>query len=205
MVINSNYFKNVIALYESAKEKEAINEAGEMMGQPPVDQSQIADQGSDLAPQGQAMPQDPSMMGGDPMMQDPSMMGGMAPDMGAPQQDSSLVLDKQKFVKLYTLFENLLDYSISFIETVDTIDQNLIPLDRLMSVRSFKENIESLNEKINDYMINIFNTEDYEKALYSYIVFRTELVTNIKGFRNILDLNKPDEEFPENDKNKSKK
>ena len=41
--------------------------------------------------------------------------------------------------------------------------------------------------------INIFNSETYEKVLYSYILFRTELLTAIKGLRTVLKLNKPDE------------
>jgi len=44
-------------------------------------------------------------------------------------------------------------------------------------------------------MINIFNNETYEKVLYSYILFRTELITCIKGLRDILKLDNPDEDI----------
>ena len=53
--------------------------------------------------------------------------------------------------------------------------------------------IDELVKKINNYLINIFNSETYEKVLYSYILFRTELLTAIKGLRTVLKLNKPDE------------
>jgi len=63
-------------------------------------------------------------------------------------------------------------------------------------------------KKISNYMINVFSSETYEKVLYAYILFRTELITNIKGLRDILILNKPDEPLPdavEKDKNSKKK
>jgi hypothetical protein len=159
-------------------------------------------------PQGDPNAMPPEAMG-DPSMQDPSMMDPSMSGMGMPQEpDSSLVLEKQKFVKLYTLYENLLDYSTTFIETLHSVDTNLLSNERFVSMRNYKSNIESLNEKISNYMINVFNNETYEKVLYAYILFRTELITNIKGLRDILILNKPDEPLPdslENDKNSKKK
>ena len=201
-----DYFKQVIALYESANEKERLNEMGEV-----VNQSQIADTGSDvMAPQGQQMDpnmmQDPNAMPMDPgmdpnagmMPQDPSAMEGAVPE------DDSQVMEKQKFVKLYELYENLLDYGTAFIEALDSIDKGLLTTERLISVRIYTDNINRLNEKISNYMINIFNNEPYEKVLYAYIVFRTELVTNIKGIRDILILNKPEEPLPDQQENKKK-
>jgi len=192
------YFRNLISLYEATQ----LDAYGEQNA--PVSQSEIADSGSDLMQQ-QQQPMQPAedemqQMGyEDPnqaMMGDPSMQ--MPQPAISQEEQSSLVLEKQKFVKLYTLFDSLLDYGVTFYETLDTIDQNLIPIDKLNNVNTYKENLNSLNEKINDYMINIFDKEAYEKVLYSYIVFRTELIANIKGLRDTLELNNPDEPFPEN-------
>ena len=59
--------------------------------------------------------------------------------------------------------------------------------------------LEELKDKIYNYIINLFEKDKYENILYTYILFRTDLITTIKGIRDLLKLN--DVKVDENDIN----
>ena len=183
------YFSNLISLYEAAG----------MAGTPEViPQEQVADTGMDVNGQMRA---DPAMMGEDPNMMDPSM-GGQAVDPMAgmplpPEPTPEENLEKEQLKKLFELFEDLLNYGDVFVENIRFVNLGLLDLYKFEKVTKYIENVKKLLEKINDYLVNIFNTEKYDKNLYVYILFRTELITSIKGLRDILKLEKPDEKLEE--------
>lgn len=170
------YFTGLVKLYE------ATGMAGT---EEVVPQEEIADSGSDL---GQAPVEDngmtDEMAAENQMLQDPNE---------TQEVDASLVLKKEKFKKLFELFEDLLNYGTIFSENVKFIDIGLLDSETYKNMKKYANDIDELVKKINNYLINIFNSETYEKVLYSYILFRTELLTAIKGLRIILKLDKPDE------------
>ena len=179
------YYKDLLSLYEAAG----------MAGTPEVmPQEQIADTGMDV---NGAMGADPAMMG-----QDPSMMGGQAIDPMTgmplpPPPDPAENLNKEKLKKLYDLFEDLLQYGDVFLENIKFVNSGLLDLRRFEKMNLYVKDIKDLLQKINDYLVNLFNTNDYDKNLYVYILFRTEFITSIKGLRDILKLEKPDQPFEE--------
>ena len=188
-----NYFDQVVALYEAGN-------VG-MTGAPEVvPQENIADTGSDVMPQQQMMNpqmiQDPNMMGTDPNMAGQELgMDPMMMQQEPPPEDPSETLQRQRMKKLYGFFNDLFTYTDSFIESLKFIDINLLDEDYFKKVLRYSNAIKELHEKINDYMINIFEGETYEKNLYAYVLFRSEMVSEIKVLRDILKLNKPDEKL----------
>ena len=192
------YFADLLSLYEAA----GMGMAG---GPEVVPQEQIADTGADVGMGGSG---DPAMMGQDPAMQDPNMMGGDPSMMGGaidpmtgmpmpPPETPEQNLEKEKLKKLYELFEDLLQYGDVFVENIRFVNSGLLDLIRFEKMNYYVTDIKNLLKKINDYLMNIFNKETYDKNLYVYILFRTEFITSIKGLRDILKLEKPDEKFEE--------
>ena len=183
------YFADLLSLYEAA---------GMAGTEEVVPQEQIADTGADVGMQGDG---DPAMMGQDPGMQDPSMMGGAIDPMTGmpmpPPETPEQNLEKEKLKKLYELFEDLLQYGDVFVENIRFVNSGLLDLIRFEKMNYYVTDIKNLLKKINDYLMNIFNKETYDKNLYVYILFRTEFITSIKGLRDILKLEKPDEKFEE--------
>lgn len=178
-----NYFNSLIRLYE------AVGMTGE---EEVVPQENIADAGSDVGP-GPTQPAQPDeettegqLDGNELPEEDTAYLQQEAP--GTQPQDSSLVIETQKFLKLFDLFIDLKTYGSTFLESIASIDSNLLEDDVVLLVRKYKIHVTELVEKIDKYLINIFNTEIYEKALYNYILFRTELISVVKGLRRTLKL-----------------
>lgn len=172
------YFERIHSLYE------AMGMAGT---EEVVPQEQIADAGADVNPD-MGMGMDPSMgMGGniDPMTGMPI----------PPEPTAAEILEKEKSKKLYELFEDLLQYGEVFIENIRFINTGLLDLERFEKMNFYTNDVRGLLKKIDNYLINIFNKADYDKNLYAYILFRTEFITAIKGLRDILKLEKPDEKL----------
>lgn len=195
MVFNMDrkkYFSDLYTLFEASN-------IG-MTGSPEViPQENIADTGLDMGgeavdPNAMAMSQDPTMMQVDPSIQMSDPM--MDPNAMTPEpQDSATVTETEKFKKLFSLFEDLIDYSNVFSENLKFVDIGLLTKDTVIKMKRYTDNIKDMNDKITNYLINIFNKETYERALYTYILFRTELITSIKGLRGVLDLDHPDREL----------
>lgn len=171
------YFNDLKTLYEAV----GMTGANEV-----VPQENIADTGSDLSPQNNVQMQDPMMQGN--MGYDP-MMGMVEP---APSPEA--VMEKEKFKKMFELYEDLINYADVFCENLKFVDTNLLDFNVFSKMKKYTDDVVALKEKINNYLINIFNSETYEKVLYSYILFRTEMITAIKGLRDILKLNQVDDD-----------
>jgi len=118
----------------------------------------------------------------------------------SPMIDAIEVSDKQKLLKLFDLFKELLDYSEMFQESLEAIDFNLLEKEKNVKLRRSKDKLESMIEKLENYINEVFYGEKYEKALYVYILLRTELLTNIKLLREILGLNEIQDEKEQKNK-----
>lgn len=177
---NNDYFSKVVALYEAAGMDGSVDEV--------VPQEQIADDGSDVNPGMSPDTQDDVSGEEDMNGEDPNMM------MQEPAQpDASAIMEKQKFVKLFGLFEDLLNYGTSFLDALKMLDSNLLDGETTEKAKKYTDNIKKLTDKVNEYIKSVLSSEEYTKALYVYVLFRTELVSNIKGFRDICKLTGKDD------------
>lgn len=187
---DKNYFRRLVELFEAT-------EGGLAPGQEVVPQEQIADSGSDLVQQGnqeqQEVVDDNANVVEDQnaQLEDPEML---AQD-NTVSQDPSALLQPQKLLSVYELFEKLLNYAVIFLETLETVDKSILDLEAYKILVTYTRNTRELIDKINNYMTNIFSQEEYDKVLYTYVLFRTELIVNIKGIRDILQLNNPKEKY----------
>lgn len=174
-----DYFKNLIMFYEEQKvaEKSQILEAPEdPYGSQPADP---------YAPQGEVEPDMQEVPMGEPEMM-PDEMGGMMglPEMEPPMEES----EQKRMMKLLELFQKLANYGDVFYESLDVIDSNLIDEENSQDLRQLKNKIFEIMEKIKDYIFDNFADEKYERALYVYILLRTELITSIRLLRKVLGL-----------------
>jgi hypothetical protein len=118
-----------------------------------------------------------------------SAEGGFQPNL-PPAVDSIEVSESKKMAKLFDLFKDLLNYSSVFHETLTTINIDILDAEKINKLRKNINHVDQIIEKLKDYIIKNFPTEKYEKALYVYILLRTELMTVIKLLRESLDLNR---------------
>jgi len=121
--------------------------------------------------------------------------GGASQQELPPMDDMIEVSEQKRLVRLFDLFKELMNYSIVFYESLDRININLLDEDKNMLLKSYKNKIFDITEKLRAYIKDSFVNERYEKALYVYILLRTELVTIIKLLRETLDINKNKEDI----------
>lgn len=179
-----DYFKKLIGLYEAA--------TGVMPAQQVDPQANIADSGMDVDPNAQAQAQpNPGQVEGE-VPQDMAGTEEVAMPEPAPTSGSSFELDKQKQIKLFDLLRDLLNYGQIFFESINKVDISLVDAHRYETLKRYITNIQDLVEKINLYLRKLYPSDTYEKMLYTYVLYRTELLTNIQGIRSILELNNPD-------------
>jgi hypothetical protein len=106
-----------------------------------------------------------------------------------PIGDTAGVPEPKKMAKLFGLFKDLLSYSEIFHESLTNIDMNLLSGEKVESIKKNIDRIDDVIDKVRTYIIDTFPTDKYEKALYIYILLRTELMTIIKLLRESLELN----------------
>ena len=173
------YFESLISLYE------AVGMTG---SEEVVPQENIADSGSDVAPEAQnaqAVVEDPNI-GEDENIEDAAYLNPQ--EQSVPEESISLVMETQKAVKLFELVEDLLSYGKAFYDSLKIVDKGLLDEKSYVSYLKYSNQVESLINKIESYLINIYNSETYERNLYTYILYRTELISIVKELRNILKL-----------------
>lgn len=180
------YFRDLITLLE----EEGMAGTDEV-----VAQENIADTGSDVNPGMEGNVEEQPVNGDET---DFSGMEGEIPQSTAASMNNIML--SQKLLKLLGLYEDLLGYCTVFLDSLGNIDTNLLDLETFKLVRKYTVSTKELADKINNYMINIYADEDYERVLYTYVLFRTELTTCIRGIRDILKLNNPYEKFENNEK-----
>lgn len=197
------YFRRLIALYEAANQEAVVPaEAGEQ----PVEEQPAEEVPAEEAPQAvgsssQGSTGDVSGTIEDPELGDANYLSGEE-SVPAPTSGTADVSEKEKLGKLFDLLNELLNYSRTFNETLEGVDLNLLDRDKNEGLNIGKKRIASVSEKLTHYIKEVFPDEKYEKALYVYILLRTELVTAIKSIRELLELNKTDSQ--ETDKKQQK-
>jgi len=182
-----DYFESLVSLYE------AVGMAGT---EEVVPQEQIADSGEDVLPQQAAQPeaQEPAPEE-ETIAEEPVEDTGYLQQAAQPEapEEASTVLANEKSLKLFNLLDDLLTYGNIFNDSLNSVDINLLDFEILKQYRIYATHVVELIKKIENYIINIFNSETYEKNLYNYILFRTELISIVKELRRVLKLNDPED------------
>jgi hypothetical protein len=188
------YFKNLVKLFEASR-----TDIGEPGAQ---GQAFVADSGADVAGTAADQPEQvtkvqPGVAGIGATEEAPgqalgdadylSAVGAGVPGLPA-NGDSKEVPEPKKKAKLFELFRDLLNYSNVFVESLTNIDMNLLDMDQIDKIKRNTDHVDDVIGKVRSYVIDTFPTERYEKALYVYILLRTELVTIIRLLRESLGL-----------------
>jgi len=177
------YFKSLVNLFEAVKKEADMDKD---FAEPLPEEEEIVPQeeiGNDLNSAGN-IEENPELGDADYLSND-EMTPGLSP-----VDDLAQVSDQKKMVKLFELFKELLNYSTVFYDSLDIIDMNLLDGEKFRKLKANKNTILEISEKLKDYIKDSFVDEKYERALYVYILLRTELVTVIKMLRESLELNK---------------
>jgi hypothetical protein len=191
-----DYFKNLVSLYEAIGDEDILPASQDQFNpdaganvEGTIDDQPMGQQG--MVNQDAGAPDSQSDMQSALDLGDADYLSGE--EFGAlPPEDTIEVSEPKKLAKLFQLYKELLNYSTVFYESLDTIDMNLLDIEKSEKIRENKNQIINIVEKIEDYLIDTFPNETYEKALYIYIHLRTELMTIIKLLRESLDLNAPE-------------
>jgi hypothetical protein len=182
------YFKKLVSLFEAKSDEEEdlpemasedrynVDSGEDAMGNASDQmQTQTNDEQGDLG-------EEPELGDADYLSSDGERNSNLPP-MNDP------VAESKKMGKLFDLFKDLLNYSNVFKDSLTTIDMNLLDGEKIGRLRNNIEHVEKIIEKLRKYIIDTLPTEKYEKALYVYILLRTELLTVIKLLRESLELN----------------
>jgi hypothetical protein len=188
-VEKNKYYKNLVALFESAKEREILMEAVPYSQEPPIrsipnnidpnSQEQLP-----VAPEEPMM--DPGLSDADYLQGDPMMMG---PEL-SPIEVAIEVSEQQKLIKLLGLYRELMTYTTVFYDSLGSVDTSTLESDPNQEIRELKGKIVNLKEKLRNYIVDRYADETYEKSLYVYILLRTELLTIIKMLRHLLEVDR---------------
>lgn len=190
--MNKNYYKNLISLFEAtAQDKQGQNPNAEeevpQEEQQPEQQSQMPENQEQHPQEANVEAQD----GTDGLDDANYMQQEQGVEQPAEPMPNSSV-NPQKLVRLFNLFKNLMNYSDSFEDCLSSIDIDNIDENNFDLYSNLQKDLVSLVEKVKTYLKFNFSNESYEKNLYSYILFRTELLTIIKQLRIILKLDETD-------------
>jgi dGTP triphosphohydrolase len=188
--MDRSYYKKLVTLFESTKlADQEINQA----------QQTIADTGSDVIDgsmdqqdfisQGDTQPAE--LTPEEEAMVPETDMGYLTPDSPdvASNEIVSDVSDNMKMLKLCDLFYDLQNYEESFIDSLKNIDFNLLEEDECKKLRDYSKRLNRQKEKLVDYINLRIKSDKYEKAVYVYVLLRTEFLASVKKFRELLKLN----------------
>jgi len=201
--MDKNYYVNLATIFEASnRSAQEIN---------PTQQT-IVDKGSDVVDG--SMDQQDYLEGGTGQGQvTPDQMGNeMNPNI--PMDDISYlnpqdfaavrsndvvsdVSDNMRMVKLCDLFYDLRNYEKKFTDSLRSIDLNLLDEDKIKIFWEYMKRVNKQTEKLEDYLKLRIGSDKYEKALYIYILLRTEFLTVVQKLRDLLGLNDPEEDKKE--------
>jgi hypothetical protein len=193
------YFKRLVSLFEATSEEEDENPEMASEDRYNVDSGEDAMGNSSDQMQTQLTGETESDLGDEPELGDADYLSSDGGNNLPPMNDP--VAESKKMGKLFELFKDLLNYSNVFKDSITTIDMSLLDGEKIGRLRNNIEHIEKIIEKVRNYIIDTLPTEKYEKALYVYILLRTELLTVVKLLRESLELNTMSID-PEEEKNK---
>lgn len=181
---DKNYFKAVVSLFEAASEQEQLQNTTEPVDEEVVETEVIEEQNPDEEELAQQEPEGE--------LDDAAYLNN--------QEQQVSIADSRKLVKLFNLFDSLFKYCKNFNDCLENVDLDVIDYKNIEKLSDLKGKLNSMEEKIGDYLKDIFKDETYERALYAYILFRTELLTIVKTTRDLLELNKVNEEETQTEK-----
>ncbi len=186
------YFRRLIALYEAANQEAVVPaEAEQQAEEQPAEEVPAEEAPQAVGSSSQGSTGDVSGTIEDPGLGDANYLSGEE-SVPAPTSGTADVSEKEKLGKIFDLLNELLNYSRTFNETLEGVDLNLLDREKNEGLNIGKKRVVSVSEKLTHYIKEVFPDEKYEKALYVYILLRTELVTAIKSIRELLELNKTD-------------
>jgi hypothetical protein len=189
------YFKNLVSLFEA--EEELPEQASDDRFNVDSGEDEFGNSSDQM--QTQLTGETESDLGEEPDLGDADYLSSDGGNNLPPMNDP--VAESKKMSKLFELYKDLLNYSSVFKENIVTIDMSLLDGEKIGRLRSNIEHIEKIIEKVRSYIIDTLPTEKYEKALYVYILLRTELLTVVKLLRESLGLNSMSSD-PESEKDK---
>ncbi len=189
------YFRRLVNLFEAdradvgnpgAQAQSFAADSGQGVGGNAGDQTAQQFQSQPGAPQQAGSGAEPGSQLGDADYLSAGGQGVPAmPQSGEPIE----VSEAKKKAKLFELLKDLLNYGNVFVESLTSIDMNLLDMDQIDKVKKNTDQVDDVIGKIRTYVVDTFPTERYEKALYVYILLRTELLTIVKLLRETLGLN----------------
>lgn len=169
-----DYFKEIISLFEAEIDPQ---------------QQQIADSGSDEMLDDtqpvEELPEEDAPMEEIPEGLDDANYLNIEEPSPSPEK----INEAQRLKKVFTLLENLLNYGELFYDSLVNTDLDLLDDTKYESVSLYLQSVKDTTEKIREYLNNVFESDTYERCLYIYILLRTELLTEIKKLRQVLEVN----------------
>lgn len=157
---------------------------------PEIDQQQIeiADSGSDVKE-----PVDEKSQSGD-VEEYPNGIDDEAGYMddqsqqSMPANSTSNSSEEMKLLHLFDLSQNLIDYANIFEANFDSIDYSRIEKENIEYLEKLKDRFALFKERLQNFIIDVFYKETYEKNLYIYLSLRQELLIMVKYLRQLLKL-----------------
>jgi len=111
--------------------------------------------------------------------------GAMAPE---PEVAPQPVEAKFQLVKLFDKFIDLKKILKIYLDAFNNIETDELTKFQLTRLAKLFKEITVLRDNIDFYMDNSFNNEEYNKNLYSYLLFNKDLVDQVRRFRLVLNL-----------------
>lgn len=115
-------------------------------------------------------------------MADPYSADGVTGMFPAPIQG------KYRNLKLFDVMTNLSDLAGSFMTLYSEIDPDQLSSSDYRQLDDNRAQLKSLTADISFYLMNGFSMDDYQKNLFSYLLFQKLFVKIIKNFRRISHL-----------------
>ena len=106
------------------------------------------------------------------------------------QYEPSPILNEYKKIKLLDLMIALRRYIIVFKASSQYIEFASINSVQIKRINNLYDNLSQLLEDLDFYINNVFEFDDYNKNLYTYLLYNKRFSEILTTIRNILKLNK---------------
>lgn len=191
---DNDYFSTLLSLYEAVSAEDAqrqqanIADTGSDVEDPNVDPN--AQNAQDAAQQEWDQQEQPAEEQDPEGLDDASYISSTS-EGAAPANPSD---NSRKLARLFDLMQSLKLYAETLMDTLDSVELGLLDDSAMHAVENYRIALSDLSIKIKDYLNDVFVGDSYEKALYAYVMFRTELLVVLKQLRRLLKLNEVDED-----------
>lgn len=106
------------------------------------------------------------------------------------QYEPSPIVNEYKKIKLLDLMIALRRYIIVFKASSKYIEFDSINSVQIKRINNLYDNLSQLLEDLDFYINNVFEFDDYNKNLYTYLLYNKRFSEILTTIRNILKLNK---------------